>query len=117
MIEQLISRIFCIRNDAHLAHWKSKSYAQHEALGDFYEAIIGTLDKLVEAYQGYFGIVGEIPNYKSKQTDIVKMLSVEAVWITTNRSEIAKNLPALENIVDELSGEFYSTIYKLVNLK
>ena len=39
MIEDLIARVFCTRNCAHLAHWASDSYAEHEALGSFYENI------------------------------------------------------------------------------
>lgn len=117
MIEQLISRSLAIRNTAHLAHWKTDSYAEHVALGDFYDGIVDLLDKLVEAYQGFFGLIGDvnIPATKTS-TDIVKALSVEAAWINVNREEIAKEVSALENIVDEISGLYLTTLYKLKNL-
>ena len=51
MIEELISKVFCTRNCAHLAHWASDSYAEHEALGSFYGDIIDILDNFVEVYR------------------------------------------------------------------
>lgn len=35
MLEELIMRVFAARNAAHLEHWRTKSYAQHVALGSF----------------------------------------------------------------------------------
>lgn len=52
MIEELISRIFKTRNQAHLSHWKTKSFSEHKALGSFYDDVIDKLDDLVEACQG-----------------------------------------------------------------
>ena len=34
-IHECVSRAFATRNDAHIAHWNTKSYAEHVALGDF----------------------------------------------------------------------------------
>ena len=65
MIEQLISRVFYARNLAHYEHWRTKSYAQHQALGSFYDGVIDALDALVEAYQGVNGLVGQIPAPKN----------------------------------------------------
>ena len=120
MIEELIGRVFAARNAAHLAHWKATgvgSFAKHMALGDFYDGIIDTLDKLVECYQGYFGLVGEIPTPPASKENIIVQITVDAAWISKNRSAIAKNVPALENIVDELSGIYLQTLYKLKNLQ
>jgi len=119
LIEELIGRVFAARNAAHLAHWKATgvgSFARHMALGDFYDGIIDQLDKLVESYQGYFGLVGDVPTLPPTKGDIIAMITVDAAWISKNRSQIAKNVPALENIVDELSGIYLQTLYKLKNL-
>ena len=113
MIEELVSRVFAVRNAAHVAHWKSKTLSEHMALGSFYDEIIDTLDKLVEAYQGYFGLIGEVPSASPTQAAIIPYITVEAAWISKNRSTIAKSVPALENIVDELTGVYLITIYKL----
>ena len=49
MLEQLIARVFYARNLAHWNHWRTSSYAQHQALGAFYDDVIDNLDALVEA--------------------------------------------------------------------
>ena len=118
MIVELIQKVFCTRNCVHLAHWRTKSYAQHKALGHFYEEIIGTTDKLVEAYMGAAGKVideFDIPATKPVK-DILKHLSDEANWINEHREHIASEIPALENIVDEITASYLKTIYKLKQL-
>lgn len=118
MIEELIHRAFCTRNAAHLAHWRTKSFSQHMALGSFYDDIIDLVDKLVEAHMGASGDVVdsfEIPALKPVK-DIVKHLSDEVEWIAENREEISSEISALENIVDEIVALYLSTIYKLKQL-
>jgi len=118
MIEELIHRAFRSRNATHLAHWRTKSYAEHKALGKFYDDIIDLIDKLVEAHMGAAGnVIGEIeipalPPVKN----ILKHLSEEVNWIDEHRSEIADEISALENIVDEIAALYLSTIYKLKQL-
>lgn len=117
MIEDLISRVFKTRNQAHLMHWKTKSYAEHQALGSFYDDLIDTLDKLVEACQGSKGIIGHVDlSCKDESVDIIKCLTDDANFISKNRAKIAHGVPAIENIVDELVGVYLSTLYKLKNL-
>jgi hypothetical protein len=117
MIEELVARVFCTRNQSHLAHWKTKSFAEHQALGGFYDGLIDIIDKLVEASQGSKGIIGHVDlSCKDESIDIIKLLSDDANWVSKNRSKIASNVPALENIVDELVGLYLTTLYKLKNL-
>jgi hypothetical protein len=117
MIEELVARVFKTRNQAHLAHWKTTSYAEHKALGSFYDTVIDTLDKLVEACQGSKGIIGHVDlSCKDESVDIIKCLTDDANWISKCRAKIAHGVPAIENIVDELVGVYLSTLYKLKNL-
>lgn len=117
MIEELIARVFKTRNQAHLSHWKTKSYAEHQALGSFYDDVVNVLDKLVEAHQGAKGIIGHVDlSCRDESVDIIKALSEDANWAAKNRQKIASNVPAIENIVDELVGTYLTTIYKLKNL-
>jgi hypothetical protein len=118
MIVDLVQKIFCTRNCVHLAHWRTDSFAQHQALGSFYDDIIDAVDKLVEASMGASGKVideFEVPAMKPVK-DILKHLSKEVAWIDENRAEIASSIPALENIVDEITSIYLSTIYKLKQL-
>jgi len=117
MIEQLVSKVFAARNAAHLEHWATGSFAQHTALGDFYDGVIDSIDKLVEAYQGNFGKIKVEELEDDEKGDILSMLDRDVVWINDHRTDIANGVPALENIVDELTGLYLSTIYKLRNLK
>lgn len=115
MLEELIARVFCTRNMAHIAHWKTKSYAEHVALGDFYDDAIDTIDKLVEAYQGSFGLIKDVPEEDDSMygKPILDVLQEDAKFINKNRSKIARNVASLENIVDELTDLYLTTIYKL----
>ena len=114
MLDKLITRVFKDRNAAHAAHWTTKSFAEHEALGEFYEDVIGAVDKYVEAHQGTFGQMAKAPD---QLPDIAAHLREEMLWIVENRSKIAKNVPALENLLDELTGVYMKTLYKLENLR
>lgn len=118
MITDLIQKVFCTRNCAHLAHWRTKSFAQHQALGSFYDEIIDLIDKLVEAHMGAAGkVIGEFEIPAARPTkDILKHLSEEVNWIDEHRSEIADGVASLENIVDEIAALYLSTIYKLKQL-
>jgi len=117
MIEQLISRVFYARNLAHYEHWRTKSYAQHKALGKFYDSIIDALDALVEAYQGLNGLIGSIPSPTDTKGDSLKILKADAEWIEANHEEISGGNRAVANLIDNVTGIYLTTIYKLENLK
>ena len=84
------------------------------ALGDYYEDIIEKLDEIIEVYQGTFGIIGKM---EEQDEDISKSINDMVIWLNENRSDIAKNIPSLENIVDELTALNMRTLYKLENLR
>jgi len=117
MIEELVSHVFAMRNAAHTAHWATKSYSEHKALGKFYDELIGKIDAIVEAYQGWYGLIGEVRILMMPKDDIASKIRDELAWIATNRSKIAKNNTMIENLIDELMQHYSSTHYKLVNLK
>jgi hypothetical protein len=117
MIEQLISRVFYARNLAHYDHWRTKSYAQHKALGKFYEGVIDAIDALVEAYQGLNGLIGSIPSPTDTKGDSLKILKADAEWIEANHEEICGGNRAVANLIDNVTGIYLTTIYKLENLK
>lgn len=114
MIEKLIEKMFSARDASHIRHWKTNSYSQHQALGDYYDEVIDTLDKYVEAYQGTFGIIGDVAG---EEKDVAKIINDDIIWLNENRSKLAKGIPALENILDELTALHMKTLYKLENLR
>ena len=120
MIEELISRVFYARNVAHFEHWRAKgdgSFAKHMSLGDFYDDVIDAIDKLVEAYQGAFELIGNIPAPKVSERDVLKLLEADADWIEDNHDAISKGNRAVGNLVDGVTDTYLTTIYKLRNLK
>ena len=120
MIADFIATLFLARDVAHREHLRTKSYSQHKALGHFYEDIAELADKLTEAYQGRHGIIKEIPILTEKEKYATPLLCIadKLNYIEKNRYKaIEKDDTALQNICDEIVGEFLSLIYKLENLK
>lgn len=120
MIERLISRVFYARNLAHFAHWRAKgdgSFARHMALGEFYDGVIDAVDSLVEAYQGAYDLIGNIPAPEEMEKDVLKCLESDANWIEKNHEKICKGNRAVANLIDGLSEVYLSAIYKLRNLR
>ena len=44
-----------LRDQAHIFHWQTKSYARHNAFGDFYDTFIYNMDLLAEMIMGIKG--------------------------------------------------------------
>ena len=120
MIEQLISRVFATRNAAHLTHWRTKSYAQHVALNEFYDDVLDALDSMVESHQGAFDLIGEVPDSTVKvdgaAETIVKRLEEDLVWVNYNRAKITEGLPSLDNLLQDMEDVYLKALYKLRNL-
>ena len=120
MIEQLISRVFYARNVAHFEHWRATgtgSFAKHQALGSFYDDVIDAIDALVEAYQGAFELIGNIPAPSPPKGDVLALLEADAAWIEENHESVCNGNRAVANLIDTLTAVYLSTIYKLRNLK
>lgn len=113
MIEELIARTFSLRNAVHLAHWSSRSYSEHVALGEFYDNVLDKLDLVVEAYQGVFGLVGQVPALGNRVNAIVDEIRSEMEWLADNRDEIARNNSVLANQLDDMGHFYATTLYKL----
>jgi hypothetical protein len=116
MIEELVGRVFATRNAAHIAHWRTKSFAQHVALDEFYSGLVEKIDEIVEVYQGAFGLI-DAPTIPSVKPDgILQHIADETSWIEENREKIAQEFCAVENLLDDLAGLYSRTYYKLKNL-
>jgi hypothetical protein len=112
---EMVSMVLLGRDLAHRAHWKTTSYAEHMALGAFYEGILVPLDAFVEQYQGQFNQRLEVPlGDNDFEGDISEILDQQLMWIEKNRQEICpKNETALNNVLDEIAALYQSTLYKL----
>lgn len=116
MIEELVSRVFAARDVTHREHLRSRSYAQHIALGEFYTTAIDQVDTIVECYQGQFGLIGEYQVETSPVGNITTWLQAELDWIETNRDALANGSTSIGNLVDGLLEIYQHAIYKLTYL-
>jgi len=113
--EQFVSMVLLARDAAHLAHWKTKSYAEHKALNEFYDSALELIDGFVEQYQGYYGGRMEIRRSDSSIRESIKaLLEDQAEWIDNKRYSIcSKDDTALQNTIDEIVRQYQSTLYML----
>lgn len=114
-IAKAIGIMFLSRTMSHMAHLKTKSYATHIALNEFYDGIIDLADNLIEAAQGQYGIL-DVPfvNASGNVNDPIGMLQGHLKQLETTMSMVDEDY--LMNIFQEIQSLYRSTLYKLVNL-
>lgn len=108
-------RLIHSRDTIHLTHLKTKSYAEHMALDEYYKNIVEVFDRLIETAQGEAKEVLDLKIPASVvPEDTVKYLSELANYIEKNY----KNLKSYQiSILDDGLELIYSTIYKIKILK
>ena len=115
-MENLLSILLHSVTQTHVFHLQTKSYAEHIAIGEFYDGMNGLVDRLAEAYQGKYGVqkfknISGLENYTSKEGVIEYLLKLDMI--------INSNLPEesfLVAIIDDIQELIYTTKYKLENL-
>ena len=118
MIARLMAILFLSREVAHRAHLSTKSYAEHIALGSFYDDIIDNADAIAEAYQGRNGLIGKIPMLTEESTgNIADILEKHLGMIEKLRyTAVEKTDTPIQNLIDTAAETYLSTLYKLRNL-
>lgn len=110
-----VGMLFLARDVAHSVHLNTRSFSKHMALNTFYDEIVDLADKFTEAYQGKYGLIGPISLLSAKKTgNIIEFLEDQVDEIEKVRYDVVdKECTALHNIIDEIVGLYYSTLYKL----
>lgn len=109
----LMGILFLGRDVAHRVHLSTRSYAKHKALDEFYHEIIDAADSFAEAYQGKYGLMGQIPLKSAKATaNIVTFLEDQVKEIEDGRAEVCDCSP-IQNLIDEILAVYFSALYKL----
>lgn len=113
--DKFVGMLFLARDVAHSAHLNTRSFAKHSALGSFYDEIIDLADKFAEMYQGKYGLIGPIALLSADKTNsIVDFLENQASQIEKVRYDVVdRDCTALQNVIDEIVGLYYTTLYKL----
>ena len=117
-VAKFISLLFSSREQAHIFHLQSQSYAQHKALQGYYEDIVDLIDSYVEQYQGKYGILkGYVPTTQVFEDDsTVRYFAGLLTFVENTRRELPQD-SNLNNTVDEIVSLIVSTHYKLKFLK
>ena len=103
------------RNQAHVYHLQTKSFAEHMALQGYYNGIIELVDGLIESYQGKNGIIDkytsfELNNYKSNKETINYFTALQKN-VDSLRDDVADSY--IQNQIDTVTELIQSTVYKL----
>jgi hypothetical protein len=115
-VNYLFSRMFAARDEAHILHLSSKSYAEHTALGDFYDKLIELTDEIIETYQGKYGLI-KIEHNSDDKFDSAKEFLDDFTKTLVDSRELLEDDEHLANILDEITGLAYRTLYKIRFLK
>ena len=110
-----VGTLFLARDVAHSVHLNTRSFSKHSALNEFYDNILGLTDKFAEAYQGRHGLIGPITLMSAKKTgNILEFLEDSLSEVEKMRYDVCKKDDTpLQNIIDEIVGQYLSTLYKL----
>ena len=118
---KFFSKLFESREMAHVYHLSVKgdmgSYAAHVALGAYYEGILEFIDDLIETYQGQYELVENFEMIDTADTKTKSPIEYFEELVMFVKSERNTALSAedthLQNVIDEVVGLIYRTLYKL----
>lgn len=102
----------------HFMHLRTKSYAEHVALGAYYDEIVDLVDGVAEAIQGcYQEIIEDYPTAFGNPTvePLAYILSLKD-FVATMRDKLPQE-SNIQNEVDAIATLIDSTAYKLKFLK
>lgn len=110
-----VGTLFLARDVAHSVHLNTRSFSKHMALNEFYDNIVDLADKFAEAYQGRHGLIGPITLQGAKKTtNILEFLQDSLSEIESVRYKVCEKTDTpIQNIIDEIVGQYLSTLYKI----
>jgi DNA-binding ferritin-like protein len=99
--------------NTHILHWQTKSYAEHVALGKYYEEIVDLIDQLAEAMMGKFDTTPEFPEmYIAPAATGKEQLEELKEYVEEARKDLPQD-SEIQNIIDEVAQLIDSTLYLL----
>lgn len=112
-IGDLVLTLLHSATNTHILHWQTKSYAEHQALGTFYEELPELVDSLVEAIQGRYDTTLDFPaTYHSPADSGKRELQDLSDHFQEKRSVLPQD-SEIQNIADEIQALIDSTLYLL----
>lgn len=106
-----------LRDQAHIFHWQTESFAQHSAFGGFYDTYLTLVDKLSESLIGIHGrpsfMEAEIELSGYSEENIMVFLEKSYALFLGQGTELAGGNTEIKNIIDEIIAELDKLKYLL----
>ena len=123
-IDEFVSYTMSFLNNIQVFHWQTQSYAEHQALGEYYESLTDLNDKFVESWQGnqntrlkFSEGPYSLQNYfsKEKTKNMIIDFKNQVTQISGYVSELneSNSFADIENILEEISEINSRTLYLL----
>lgn len=113
---KLISYLLHSATQVHIFHLQTKSYAEHKALNEYYDSIVGLVDTLVESFQGKYDIISGYENYNligyESNASTIKYFKALLKTVEELRASVQED-SNLQNEIDNVVTLITSTLYKL----
>lgn len=107
-MDEIIDQVFGDADTAHREHLLSESYAEHQALGEFYPAARDALDELVESMIGL-----EVPLAEKPVGTPLANLEASYINLADMRERVCQGDATLLTLFDNLTSVYTKAIYKL----
>ena len=119
LMGEFILTLLHAATNTHILHWQTKSFAEHMALNEFYQALPELIDAVVEATQGRTGKIIDYPvQYYAPAATGLEELEMLKDYVDEERHK--EGIPQdseIQNLIDEIASQIDSTLYKLRFLK
>jgi len=108
-------KLFEARDQIHLIHLNTTSYAEHKALNAFYDSWLSLVDSFIETYQGKYGRIGgvaqiTIDSIVNSRVYLINLM----VFINEYAEPIVSEADSdLLNIIADMKGLINETLYLL----
>lgn len=110
--EEFIGKLLYSRNVMHIAHWRTKGYAEHKALQEYYEGILDLADELAETLMGTTGTTLSPKIPAAEYMPAASHLSQMKSYIDATRAGVSSE-SHIQNIIDEITSLVSKTLYLL----
>ena len=99
--------------NTHILHWQTKSYAEHQALGTFYEEMPELVDSLAEAMMGKFDQTPDFPQmYHAPAATGKEELEALKDYVEQARQALPQD-SEIQNEVDNIANLINTTLFLL----
>lgn len=112
--EFILTLLHAVTN-SHIIHWQciDRSYAEHQALGTFYDELQDLIDTLMESIMGKYGIPAELPvMYYHPAATGKEELEALSQFVQEKRQELPQD-SEIQNEIDSIQTLINKTLFLL----